>query len=135
MNKNIFTLTAIIAGIIIVGIAINIMQSGNSEVKVGIGDNGSQIKLNKGQILVISLEGNPTTGYRWEVSGLDANLMRKVGETEFQPESSLIGAGGMQILRFEVVNEGQVPLKLVYHRPWEKDVEPLKTFYLQVIAG
>jgi inhibitor of cysteine peptidase len=102
------------------------------EVKVGANDNGSQIKLNKGQMLVITLEGNPTTGYTWEVAELNADVMRQVGETEFQPESSPLGAGGVQTLRFETLNVGQTPLKLVYHRPWEKDVEPLKAFSIQV---
>ena len=99
-----------------------------------ISDNGSQIKLNKGQMLVITLEANPTTGYTWEVVESNMSVIRQVGEIEFQPESSLIGAGGVQTLRFETMNVGQTPLKLIYHRPWEKDVKPLKTFSLQVIV-
>ena len=106
----------------------------SKEVKLDVSDNGNQIKLNKGQMLVITLEANPTTGYTWEIEQLNASIMRQVGKIEFQPESVAIGAGGVQTLRLEPVNAGETPLKLVYHRPWETDVEPLKTFSLQVFV-
>jgi len=105
----------------------------SKEIKLSMGDNGSQIKLNKGQMLVITLEANPTTGYTWEVAELIANDLRQVGEIEYNPESNKLGSGGVQTLRLDAVNVGQTSLKLVYHRPWEKDVEPLKTFSLQVV--
>lgn len=104
------------------------------EVRLGVSDNGSQIKLNKGQMVVITLDANPTTGYTWELAEPNMSVIRQVGEIEFQPESSALGAGGVQTLRFEAMNVGQTPLKLVYHRPWEKDVKPLKTFSLQVVV-
>ncbi len=82
-------------------------------VMLGAGDNGRTIELNKCQTLVITLEANPSTGFTWEAVEFDEHVLRQVGEIEFQPESSAIGAGGVQILRFEAVNAGQTPLKLV----------------------
>jgi len=82
---------------------------------------------------VISLEGNPTTGYTWEVAEMDGGVLRQVGESEFEPESDAIGSGGVQILRFEPVNNGQTDLELVYHRSWE-DKEPVETFSIQVVV-
>jgi len=105
------------------------------EVKATIDDDGREMELKKGQTLVVTLEGNPTTGYSWEVADpLDEQVLRQVGEAEFKAESEALGAGGVQILRFEAVNAGQITLKLVYHRPWEKDVEPLETYSLQVVV-
>jgi inhibitor of cysteine peptidase len=95
-------------------------------------DNGRQIELEKGQTLAISLEGNPSTGYTWEMVESEGSILRQVGEIEFKAESDLVGAPGTQTLRFEAVESGQTELELVYHRPWEKDVEPLETFTLQV---
>ncbi len=95
-------------------------------------DNGRQIELQKGQTLAISLEGNPSTGYTWEMAESEGSILRQVGEIEFKAESELVGAPGTQTLRFEAVEAGQMELKLVYHRPWEKDVQPLETFTLQV---
>ncbi len=104
------------------------------EVKLDADDDGRQIELKAGQTLVISLEGNPTTGYTWEVAELNEQVLRQVGEAEFKPESDLDGAPGVQTLRFEAVNAGQTTLNLVYHQPWEEDVEPLETFSVQVIV-
>lgn len=95
-------------------------------------DNGRQIELEKGQTLAINLEGNPSTGYTWEMVESEDSILRQVGETEFEAESDLVGAPGTQTLRFQAVESGQTELKLVYHRPWETDVEPLETFTLQV---
>jgi len=95
-------------------------------------DNGRQIELEKGQTLAISLEGNPSTGYTWEMVESEDSILRQVGEIEFEAESDLVGAPGTQTLRFEAVESGQTELKLVYHRPWETDVAPLETFTLQV---
>jgi len=106
----------------------------SNEVKLDAGDAGSQVELKAGQTLVISLEGNPTTGYTWEVAELDEQVLRQIGQAEFKPESDAIGAGGVQTLRFETVNSGQTTLKLVYRRPWEEDVEPAETFSVQVVV-
>ncbi len=105
------------------------------EVKATIDDAGREMQLKKGQTLVVTLEGNPTTGYSWEVAEpLDEQVLRLTGEPEFKAESEALGAGGVQILRFEAVNAGTMTLKLVYHRPWEEGVEPLETYSLQVVV-
>jgi len=105
-----------------------------TEVRLSAKDEGRQVELKERQLLVISLEGNPSTGYMWEVEEGSEKIIRQVGEIEFQPESDLLGAPGKQILRFQAVGPGQTALKLVYRRPWEKGVEPAKTFSLQVQA-
>jgi inhibitor of cysteine peptidase len=67
----------------------------SNEVKLEAGDDGSQVELKAGQTLVVSLEGNPTTGYTWEAAELDEQVLRQVGEAEFKPDSDAIGAGGV----------------------------------------
>jgi inhibitor of cysteine peptidase len=105
------------------------------EVKASVDDAGREKQLKKGQTLVVTLEGNPTTGYSWEVAEpLDEQVLRQVGEPEFKSESDALGAGGVQILRFEAVNAGRTTLKLAYRRPWEEDVEPLETYSIQIVV-
>jgi predicted secreted protein len=43
-----------------------------------------------------------------------------------------VGAGGVEVFRFEAAGSGQTDLTLVYHRPWEKGVDPLETFAVQI---
>jgi len=106
----------------------------SGEVKLDASNNGSQIEIEQGQILVITLEANPTTGYTWEMIEGEEQILQQVGEIEFQPDSKLIGAPGIQTLRLEAVNVGQITLNLVYHRPWEENVDPLETFSIQVVV-
>ena len=65
---------------------------------------------------------------------IDENVLCQIGETQFEPDSKLLGAPGEQILRFGAVGTGQTTLKLVYHRPWEKGLEPSETFSTQVVV-
>jgi len=43
-----------------------------------------------------------------------------------------MGSGGKVTLQFEAAGTGQTPLKLVYHRPFETGIAPLKTFEVTV---
>ena len=106
---------------------------GANEVNLDAGDDGGQVELKTNQTLVISLEGNPTTGYTWEVAEVDEGVLKQVGETEFKPDTGDVGSPGMQTLRFETVSSGKTDLELVHHRSWE-DEEPLETFSVQVVV-
>ena len=107
-------------------------------VEVNEGDGGGQVELELGQTLIVTLESNPSTGYRWEQGENPESILKQIGEAEFTPSETggppLVGAGGWEILRFRAVSAGQMTLQLVYHRPWEEGVEPLKTFSLQVVV-
>lgn len=106
------------------------------EVEVGGQDNGGQVALKQGQVLVVSLESNPTTGYSWEVAEIDDAVLKQKGEVEYQQADAgdppKVGVGGVETFRFEAQGAGTASLKLVYHRPWEEGVEPLETYTLEV---
>lgn len=110
--------------------------STSKEVKVLASVSGSQIELKKGQTLVFTLESNPTTGFQWEVTENDESILQQKGEAEFKSSETrnppASGKGGTETFRFDAQSTGNVTLKLVYHRSWEKDIEPLKTFTLQI---
>lgn len=96
-------------------------------------DNGDQIEVEVGDLIVIELAGNPTTGYSWEAADLASGLVEQVGEADFSSDSpGLVGAGGSLTLTFRAVQAGSGTLSLVYHRPWEADVEPIETFSIGV---
>jgi len=108
------------------------------EVNVDEEDDGSQVELEQGRILVVTLKSNPTTGYRWEVVENQESILEQMGEAEFKQsdtgEPPLVGAGGWEIFRFKAISTGQTSLKLVYHRPWEEGVEPINTFSIEVVV-
>lgn len=105
------------------------------EVAIGIADDGREIQLESGQILVLELEANPTTGFRWEVNKFDGAVLRLQGEPDFESssEGDLVGAGGVEIFRFEALSSGVSALELIYHRTWEEE-EPLETYSVRVVV-
>jgi len=122
--------------LVVLGLLAGCGSSSSQEIKevmLDMEDNGRQINLFIGQILVVSLEAQPSTGYTWEVVELDELILRQEGDPEFQPSGG-IGAPGMQIFRFETVSAGETDLKMIYHQPWVEGVEPLETFSVHVIV-
>ena len=91
---------------------------GPSTIELTEQDDGSLAKLGEDQVLAISLESNPSTGYSWQVAEIDARVLHQVGTAQFRQMSPLLGAPGRQILRFRRVGAGRSTLKLVYRRPW-----------------
>jgi inhibitor of cysteine peptidase len=99
------------------------------QVNLVASDNGENVRLFAGQELIIHLDSNPSTGYTWETKDLDTNMFMQVGDTSFTSSNpNLVGSGGTQTLTLKVLNAGTNTLTLIYHRPWEKDVQPAKTF-------
>jgi len=85
--------------------------------------------------LEVSLTGNPSTGYMWEINALETNVLQSLGDAEFIADNpNVVGGGGKIIRRFETVDIGQTLLRLWYHRAWETDVPPLETFEVTVVV-
>jgi inhibitor of cysteine peptidase len=97
-------------------------------------DNGKQISMRPGEILTLTLESNPTTGYSWQVMELDSAVLTQEGDPEYKQSSGaegLVGAGGTETFRFKAVGSSETTLELGYTRPWES-VPPVETFTIQV---
>lgn len=104
---------------------------GPDAVKISEQDDGGTVELGDNQILLINLEGNPSTGYGWGVQQVNADVLAQVGKDEWVPRSNLLGAPATQVLRFAGKSVGETDLVLAYRRPWEQ-VPPLRTFTLHV---
>lgn len=101
-------------------------------------DLGRTVEIGVGDILEVVLKGNPTTGYIWDVVSPDKahkGILKQVGETEFEPDSKARGSGGKIMMRFEAAEAGKTSLKLIYHRPFEKNRTPIKTFEVRVTVN
>ena len=104
-----------------------------AEVTLNAKDNGRQVEIERGRMLVVSLEGNPTTGYNWEESH-DAGILSLV-EEEYRPDEKapgLVGAGGTQYFRFKALKVGSAAITLTYKRRWETESIDQKVFNVVV---
>lgn len=127
-------LVLIAAAMVLLGIA---GCRSTDHLDLDAGSDGSRGEMAVGQTLAVTLDANPTTGYGWERVLSEDGVLQQVGETEFQraaTDKDKVGVGGQEILRFKAEKAGQTTLDLVYHRPWEKDAEPVGTFTVQVVV-
>ena len=118
---------------IMVLLAVSLMVCGFAQATLQLTgmDSGRTIKVKVGTVINISLEGNPTTGYLWEVTSKNAPVLTLVKQ-EFKPGSKLIGAGGTTTFQYRADKKGNTKVTVVYHRPWEKNKAPIKTFQLNI---
>lgn len=88
------------------------------------------LTLDQGQLLILSLPSNPTTGFRWEIRDGAEKVLRSLGpEVYSNPEDAgLVGAGGVSTWRFTARDAGEGRLLLTYQQPWEPNVPPAQTF-------
>ena len=95
-----------------------------------VADNGKAIEIGVGETFSVLLEGNPTTGYGWQVKTTDESVVSSA-EPTYVTDSDLVGSGGLYTFTFTATGPGQMQVELVYLRPWEQ-AEPLQTFTLTV---
>lgn len=116
------------AWVILISAVLGLAACSSSAQTVRLTQTGQKAEIEAGEVFEVVLEGNPTTGYSWEAQDLGTSLLVQQGETEFKADSSAVGSGGRETLRFKALAAGTTTLKLVYHRSWEKDVPPLQSF-------
>jgi inhibitor of cysteine peptidase len=135
MNTRRITPTVCAFLLLLALVACNRVSGKNSTAKsIGAGDAGNTITLNQGESLVVTLDGNPTTGYNWLMQTMDPAILKQVGEPAYTPESNQLGASGKITITFQAVRTGQAKLVLSYVRSFEKDTAPVNTFEVMVVV-
>jgi inhibitor of cysteine peptidase len=130
--------TILIAGLVLIvlvtagtlaAMAMSTDGAGESQVYTAA-DDGTSIEAGVGQSFSIVLAGNPTTGYGWQVEGIDGTVLT-ASEPVYVSDSDLIGSGGTYTFTFTAAAAGDTEVRLVYLRSWEQ-AEPLETFTMIV---
>ena len=111
-------------------------QETPNTIEVTLEKNGSDISIKNGDTVDIYLEGNITTGYSWELGTLDSSYLVQVGDMEYKlndtKDQAVAGAPGVFRYSFKAVRSGETSLQMLYQRPWEKDIEPESTFFINI---
>jgi inhibitor of cysteine peptidase len=106
--------------------------AGKKTMEVNKTQNGSSIELKKGDLLVITLEGNPTIGYQWEMLPNTDGVVELQGEPAYKSTGSLIGSGGVYQFTLKAIKTGSTSVDLKYYRSFEAGIPPIKTFSIGV---
>ena len=106
--------------------------------KVVYTDPNQPVKSNHGKI-ILTLKSNPTTGYAgyFDASHSDAGI-QTISHQYVAPNNGMIGAPGYEIWTFQLkgsmlVHPALVKIKMVYARPWQKDLGVVTTFTVQTV--
>ena len=101
-----------------------------AEVVVGKADRGSSIQVGRGDAIIIRLDENPTTGYRWAIDHLDEAVLSAAGSDFTLGPGGGIGGGGERVFSFRARGPGTGRIELKLWRDWEGDASTVERFDL-----
>jgi inhibitor of cysteine peptidase len=110
-----------------------------SDYTVTNSDRGKTVTLKAGQSLILRLNENPTTGYRWMIPVFDAQLIQLMDD-RFEPtvtankpiNKPIMGAGGQRILVLQANRPGTIHLNLENKQSWNLNSPSAESFALTV---
>ena len=96
-------------------------------------DSGKIIEASVGQQFTITLRGNATTGYVWQMAeGTNSKTVKKISDKYTADNTGRVGSGGDHVWTYKAVAAGETTITLNYLRPREKPVAPTKTLIYKI---
>ena len=102
-------------------------------------DNGKTFTVSKGQVVMIRLDENPTTGFMWEPTvspgiSIIGNSYKTSGNNRFASGRAIMtGSGGVLTWTLEMTSTGDQQFSADYKRSWMPGVEETYTIYFTVV--
>lgn len=93
----------------------------SGEIVLTEADTGSEIKVKVGSQIQLRLPENPSTGYTWQLNGLDNRYIEFAGQQNFVPDGTptMAGSPALKVITFNAKQIGTVTLDLANYRIWE----------------
>ena len=82
-------------------------------------ENGKSIRIKNGEIFILQLRENPSTGYSWELNVSEGLNILSDGYTQDQAPEGQVGVPGTHSWTIEAVSLGSQQVNGIYKRPWE----------------
>ena len=103
-----------------------------SQVTLTQADNGKSVQVKPGDLIVIHIDENPTTGYRWAIDQVDSQVMSLVNSEYAQSPGTGIGGGGQRTFTFKAERAGHSPIRLKLWRDFQGDNSIIQRFDLTI---
>jgi predicted secreted protein len=111
--------------------------AGGQSLTVTKADNGKHARLYVGNVIAVSLSGNPATGYQWQAVPTASPALRLAKPPEvINPgkRPGMVVDSVAYVFTFQAVQPGRGTIQIVYSsayaRPWEKQRPPADAFKL-----
>lgn len=95
-------------------------------------DNGALVQVPRGSKVTIQLQENPSTGYQWNVNGVDEVFLMPEGDAFLIGAQMGLGAGGVRRFFFRAKGPGCTSLSLIQKRARQSDHDAIGSFKLAV---
>ena len=108
----------------------------SGKVEVTAAESGKVVRAAVGNLIVISLQSNPSTGYNWELRDFDYGVADFYKSETVAPEGGnvLFGAPTKTIVTLQAVKPASQDIKLVYRRLWEPPDQVAETFQFRLLV-
>lgn len=95
-------------------------------------DRGRTIDARPGDVIVIRIEENLTTGYGWEIESREGGVLALKESSYVESTDVVMGRGGMRLLRFVALAQGSQEIRLQLRRPWEPPDKAIEQFSVTI---
>ncbi len=107
-------------------------SNGMSEILVTSPDLGRTFEVNRGDVIVIRLEENLATGYRWEIGVIDSTIVEFADSNSSEDSETSMGSGGTRTFRFRAMSSGIGQIQLRLRRSWEPVDAAIERFEVKI---
>lgn len=92
-------------------------------------DHGKTIHVAKGDRIIVTLESNASTGFKWQVENVPNDVVQG-GPSVYAASANpgVPGAAGTETFSFSIEGRPKGKLRLEYVRPWHEKAAPDKVF-------
>lgn len=110
-----------------------ILTTPESQVTITDADTGGAVQLVTGDILVVQLPANPTTGYDWRVVSTNDALLPVADDPVYASGAGPVGVSGVYTFRFLAKAAGEVTVQIAEFAPGADDPDRTLDFNATII--
>jgi len=108
----------------------------SGKVEVTAAEAGKVVRAAVGNLIAITLQSNPSTGYNWELRDFDYGAADFYKSETVAADSGnvLFGAPTKTVITLQAVQPGVQDITLAYRRPWEPPDQVAETFQFRLLV-
>jgi len=108
----------------------------SGKVEVTAAEAGKIVRAAVGNLVAITLQSNPSTGYNWELRDFDYGVADFYKSETLAADSGnvLFGAPTKTVITLQAVKPGSQDITLVYRRIWEPPDQVAETFQFRLLV-
>lgn len=105
---------------------------GMNEIVIVQTDHGDTFESHLGDVILIRLEENPSTGYQWNVIKINEKILKPLDSEYLEASTAALGSGGTRTFTFQPLSPGTTLVQLQLRREWESKNGAIEYFEVTI---